>query len=82
MAVRPQERLEKHHHEHLTVLRLAIGQIEAITDGFDALEPAHGLTLDERVLRDDLIDAVRLVVDQGGDSSKQALLVPHERYRN
>ena len=50
------ERLEKHEVELATLLWLSVGEIEAIIDGFDALEEAHGLTLDERVLRDDLID--------------------------
>ena len=50
------ERLEKHEHELLTLLWLSVGEIGAIIDSFDALEAVHGLTLDERVLRDDLID--------------------------
>ena len=50
------ERLEKHEEEPLTLLWLSVGEIEAIIDSFDALEKVHGLTLDERVLRDDLID--------------------------
>ena len=50
------ERLEKHEHELLTLLWLSVSEIEAIIDSFDALEAVHGLTLDERVLRDDLID--------------------------
>jgi hypothetical protein len=50
------ERLEKHEHEDATLLWLSISEIETIIDSFDALEAAHGLTLDERVLRDDLID--------------------------
>jgi hypothetical protein len=49
------ERLEKHKQE-LTLLWLSVSEIEAIIDGFDALEDVHGLTVDERVLRDDLID--------------------------
>jgi hypothetical protein len=35
---------------------LSVSEIEAIIDSFDALEAVHGLTADERVLRDDLID--------------------------
>ena len=50
------ERLEKHEHELLTLLWLSVSEVEAIIDSFEALEVAHGLTLDERVLRDDLID--------------------------
>jgi hypothetical protein len=50
------ERLEKHEDEPLTLLWLSVGEIEAIIDSLDALEAVHGLTVDERVLRDDLID--------------------------
>ena len=50
------ERLEKHEVELLTLLWLSVSEIEAIIDSFDALEAAHGLTVDERVLRDDLVD--------------------------
>jgi len=50
------KRLEKHEHESATLLWLSVREIEAIIDSFDALEAVHGLTLDERVLRDDLID--------------------------
>jgi hypothetical protein len=50
------ERLEKHDLEPLTLLWLSVSEIEAIIDRFDALEAVHGLTVDERVLRDDLID--------------------------
>jgi hypothetical protein len=50
------ERLENHDEEPLTLLWLSVSEIETIIDGFDALEAAHGLTVDERVLRDDLID--------------------------
>jgi hypothetical protein len=50
------ERLEKHEHEPAALLWLSVSEIEAIIDSFDALEAAHGLTLDERVLRDDLTD--------------------------
>jgi hypothetical protein len=50
------ERLEKHDHEYATLLWLSVSEIETILDGFDALEAVHGLTVDERVLRDDLID--------------------------
>jgi hypothetical protein len=50
------ERLEKHEEEPLTLLWLSVREVDAIIDSFDALEAAHGLTVDERVLRDDLID--------------------------
>ena len=50
------ERLEKHEHELTALLWLSVGEIAAIVDAFNALEAMHGLTLDERVLRDDLID--------------------------
>ncbi len=50
------ERLEKHEVELLTLLWLSVSEIEAIIDSFDALEAVHGLTADERVLRDDLLD--------------------------
>ena len=50
------ERLEKHEQELATLLWLSIREIEAIIDSFDALEAVHRLTVDERVLRDDLID--------------------------
>jgi hypothetical protein len=50
------ERLEKHEQELTTLVWLSVSEIEAIIDGFDALEDVQGLTLDERVLRDDLID--------------------------
>jgi hypothetical protein len=50
------ERLEKHDQELLTLLWLSVSEIEMIIDSFDALEAIHGLMVDERVLRDDLID--------------------------
>jgi hypothetical protein len=50
------ERLEQHEHEDTTLLWLSVSEIETIIDSLAALEAAHGLTLDERVLRDDLID--------------------------
>lgn len=53
------ERLEKYEQELTTLLWLSVSEIEAIIDGFDALEEVHGLTLDGRVLRDDLIDWIR-----------------------
>ena len=48
------ERLEKHEHESATLLWLSVSELEAIIDSFDAFEAVNGLTLDERVLRDDL----------------------------
>lgn len=50
------ERLEKYEQELTTLLWLSVSEIEAIIDGFDALDEVQGLTLDERVLREDLID--------------------------
>ena len=61
------ERLEKHQEEPLTLLWLSVSEIEAIIDSFDALEAARRLTLDERVLRDDLIDWIG-----GGDVAQSA----------
>ena len=61
------ERLEKHEHESATLLWLSVSEIEAIIDSFDALEAMHGLTLDERGLRDDLIDWIG-----GGDVAQSA----------
>jgi hypothetical protein len=60
------ERLEKHEHELLTLLWLSVSEIEAIIDSFDALEAMDGLTVDERVLRDDLIDWI------GGSGAAQS----------
>ena len=50
------ERLEKHEEELMTLLWLSVSEIETIIGSLDALEAVHGLTVDERVLRDDLID--------------------------
>ena len=50
------ERLEKHEEELMTLLWLSVSEIETIVDSFDALEAINGLTVDERVLRDDLND--------------------------
>ena len=50
------ERLENHEEEPATLLWLSVSEIDAIIGCFDALEMVHGLTLDERVLRDDLVD--------------------------
>jgi hypothetical protein len=61
------ERLEKYEHESTALLWLSVSEISAIIDSFDALEAMHGLTLDERVLRDDLIDWIG-----GGDVGQAA----------
>ena len=50
------ERLEQHEVELLTLLWLSVDEIETIIDSFDVLQAVRGLTVDERVLRDDLID--------------------------
>jgi hypothetical protein len=60
------ERLEKHEHESATLLWLSVSEIETIIDSFDALQAVHGLTVDERVLRDDLIDWI------GGNGGAQS----------
>ena len=48
------ERLEKYEVEWLTLLWLSVGEIETIIASFDDLEVVRDLTLEERVLRDDL----------------------------
>lgn len=50
------ERLENHDEEPLTLLWLSISEIETVIGNFDTLEVIHGLTVEERVLRDDLLD--------------------------
>ena len=50
------QRLEQHEQEPCTLLWLSVGEIDAIIGCFDALQAADGLTLDQRVLRDDLIN--------------------------
>jgi hypothetical protein len=50
------ERLENYDEEPLTLLLLSVREVDTIIDSFDALEAVHGLTVDERVLRDDLAD--------------------------
>ena len=64
------ERLEKHEHESFTLLWLSVSEIETIIDNFDALEVVHGLTVDERVLRDDLIDWI------GGERCRAKPVIP------
>jgi hypothetical protein len=61
------ERLEKYEEEPLTLLWLSVSEIDAIIDSFDALEAAQGLRLDERVLRDDLLDWI-----EGSDFAERA----------
>jgi hypothetical protein len=50
------ERLENYDEEPLTLLLLSVREVDTIIDSFDTLEAEHGLTVDERVLRDDLVD--------------------------
>lgn len=62
------ERLEAYGNEPIALLWLAVGEIEAIIDGFQALDAAGLLTLEDRVLRDDLaelIDGSRLDLEDG-----------------
>jgi hypothetical protein len=60
------ERLEKHELESTALLWLAVSEIAAIIGSFEALDAMRGLTLDERVLRDDLVDWIgRSGVDHG-----------------
>jgi hypothetical protein len=61
------ERLEKHEHESTALLWLSVSEISAIIDSFDAVEAMRGLSVDERVLRDDLIDWI------GGSGVEQGL---------
>ena len=61
------ERLERHEHESTALLWLSVSEIEAIIDNFSVLEAMHGLTVDERVLRDDLIEWI------GGEDAAQDL---------
>ena len=60
------ERLEQHEQEPCTLLWLSVSEIDAIIGCFDALDGAHGLTADERVLRNDLIDWI------GGSSAPES----------
>ena len=50
------ERLERHEQEPITLLWMSVSEIDAIIGCLDAREVVDGLTLDERVLRDDLVD--------------------------
>lgn len=52
------ERLEMRENEPIAFLWLAVSEIEAILNGFRALEALGFLTLEERVLRDDLSELV------------------------
>jgi hypothetical protein len=52
------ERLEKRDREGIAFLWLHVSEIESILRGFDVLEAAGALTVEERVLQEDLIDLV------------------------
>jgi hypothetical protein len=52
------ERLEKHDREGVALLWLHVSEIESILRGFDVLEAAGALTVEERVLQEDLIGLV------------------------
>ncbi|MGH3031461.1 MAG: hypothetical protein ACRDNE_12015 [Gaiellaceae bacterium] len=52
------ERLELHENEPIALLWLAVREIEAILDGFHALETLGLLTVENRVLRDDLSEVI------------------------
>lgn len=52
------ERLEMNDNEPTALLWLAVREIEAILFGFEALAAAGLLTLEDRVLRDDLSELV------------------------
>jgi hypothetical protein len=52
------ERLEKRDREGIAFLWLHVSEIESILRGFDVLEVAGSLTLEERVLQEDLIDLI------------------------
>jgi hypothetical protein len=50
------ERLEKHDQEGIALVWLAVSDIEGTLRGFDVLEAAGALTVEQRVLQEDLID--------------------------
>jgi hypothetical protein len=50
------ERLEKHDREDIALVWLAVSEIEGILRGFDVLEAAGALTVEQRLLQEDLID--------------------------
>jgi hypothetical protein len=50
------ERLERHDRESVALVWLAVSEIQGILRGFDVLEAAGALSLEERVLQEDLID--------------------------
>lgn len=52
------ERLEKHDREGIAFLWLHVSEIASILRGFDVLEAAGALTVEERVFQEDLIDLI------------------------
>jgi hypothetical protein len=70
------ERLEKHEHESTALLWQSVSEIAAIIDSFDALEAIHGLTLDDRVLRDDLIDWIEVAMSANPRDARRAVRPP------
>jgi hypothetical protein len=52
------KRLEKHDREGIAFLWLHVSEIESILRGFDVLEAAGALSVEERVLQEDLIDLI------------------------
>jgi hypothetical protein len=52
------ERLEKHDREGIAFVWLGLSEIESILRAFDVLDAAGALTLEERVLQEDLIDLI------------------------
>lgn len=52
------ERLELHENEPTALVWLAVREVEAILDAFEALDAVGLLTLGGRVLRDDLSDLI------------------------
>lgn len=50
------ERLEKHDQEDIALVWLAVSEIEGILRGFDVLEAAGAVTVEQRMLQEDLID--------------------------
>jgi hypothetical protein len=52
------ERLELHDNERIALLWLAVREIQALVDGLHALDDIGLLTVEDRVLRDDLTDLI------------------------
>jgi hypothetical protein len=50
------ERLERYVAEEVALVWLATSEIEGILRGFDELERAGALSVEQRVLQDDLVD--------------------------